>query len=205
MRHSLPALAVALLSLSALILGCSSGEKPKETAAAPAPSGPIGVEDAVTVDVTAKVKAIDHATRMVTLVDAEGDEITFVAGPEIRRLNEIRPGDTVAARYRASLLAELRPPTAQEAERPIARVRTVSRTPEGDTPAGHVSDATRVVTTVEGVDVPNMLVTLRGPMGDRAMVRGRNRENVQRLRPGDTIVLTFSESVAMDLQKVGPR
>jgi hypothetical protein len=205
MRLSRCTVALGLLSLSVSLLGCESSEKPRQAAAPPLQPGQVAVQDTVIGEVTARVQAIDHSTRRVTLVGQQGDEITFTAGPEVQRLNEVRVGDVVAARYRASLLAELRPPTAAELERPIATVRTVARTAPGEAPGGRFGEATRVVTTVEDVDVPNMLVTLRGPLGGQFTVRGRRPDIVQRLQPGDTIVLTYAESVAMALRKVGPR
>ena len=57
------------------------------------------------------------------------------------------------------------------------------------------------MTTVEAVDVPNMLVTLRGPLGDLAVVRGRNPENVKRIKRGDTIVITYARAVAVSVEK----
>ena len=206
MRLSRFAVALGIVSLSVSHLGCSSSNKSKQRAAAPAPAGQVAaVEDSVIGDVTARVRAIDPSTRRVTLEGPQGDQITFIAGPEIQRLNEVRVGDVVEARYRASLLAELRPPTAEELQNPVATVQTVARTAPGERPSGRAGEATRVVTTVENVDVPGMLVTLRGPAGGMFTVRGRRPDVIQRLQPGDTIVLTYAESVAMDLRKVGPR
>ena len=47
-----------------------------------------------------------------------------------------------------------------------------------------------------------MLVTLRGPMDDLAVVKARKPENIKRLKVGDTVVITYSESVAVALEKV---
>ena len=54
-----------------------------------------------------------------------------------------------------------------------------------------------MVTTVEAVDVPSMLVKLRGPMGDTTTVRARKEENIRKLRIGDTIVITYTESASI--------
>jgi len=202
------AILLAATILGALVTGCESTEKAEETttaAAAPATAGPLTVEDSFEVDVTARVKAIDHAYRVVTLQDEAGEEVTFLADDSVTRLHEVKAGDNVRARYRARLVAELRPPTAEEAANPIAVVGVGGRSPQGAAPAGGVAQVVRVVTTVEAVDVPNMRVTLRGPMGDLAVVRGRSAENLQRLRVGDTIVITFTESVAIALEKLASR
>jgi hypothetical protein len=203
---------VAMLPVAAILAvtlpGCASGDKPTDAAAAaptPALQAPLTVEESIEVTVTAKVAAIDHATRVMTLRDDDGHEITFTVDKAVRRLDEVMVGDDVSARYRATLLAELRAPTADEAEQPMMAVAAGGRSPQGAAPAAGVVQAFKIVTTVEAVDVPNMRVTLRGPMGDLTVVRGRKPENVKRLRVGDTIVITITESMAIALEKIAPR
>ena len=166
---------------------------------------PLTVKDSVEVSVTAKVKAIDQASRTMTLQDNIGHEVSFVVDESVKRLNEVKVGDDVRARYKATLVAELRPPTAEEAASPIAVVEVGGRSTQDSAPAAGVIRAVRVVTTVEAVDVPGMRVTLRGPMGALATVYGRSPENIKRLRVGDSIVITYTASVAMALEKVAPR
>jgi hypothetical protein len=190
--------------LAAFLPGCNSDEKASEPAAV-TPAEPLTVRDSIDVSVSARVKAIDYASRVVTLQDGGGHEITFVAGPAVQRLGEVRVGDDVNARYRATLLAELRAPTAEESANPISIVTMGGRAPKESDPAAGAVQAVRVVTTVAAVDQPNMLVTLRGPMGELAVVKGRNPENVKRLKVGDTIVVTYSESVAIALDKIAAR
>ena len=44
------------------------------------------------------VQSIDYQTRDVTLLGPEGKTFKLKAGPEIKRLNEVKQGDTVVAR-----------------------------------------------------------------------------------------------------------
>lgn len=186
--------------------GCQSEPRTAAPAAAEAvPQKPLAVEESIEVTVTATVEMIDHNARIVTLRDADGEQVTMSVDERVQRLHEVRVGDEVRAMYRATLLAELRAPTAEESASPIAVVSLDGRSPLGAAPAAGAVQAVRVVTTVEAVDVPNMRVTLRGPMGDLAVVRGRNPDNLRRLRVGDTIVITYFESIAIALQKVAPR
>lgn len=57
--------------------------------------GMVAVE---TVEVTAMVDAIDYTTREVKLRGPEGKIIKVKAGPEVKRLNEVKRGDMVVAR-----------------------------------------------------------------------------------------------------------
>jgi hypothetical protein len=197
--------ALALFAASLLATGmpgCAPADDAAETNAAPGAEQPLTVTETVEATVTARVKAVDHETRIMTIESEDGDELTFVVDESVQRLHEILPGDNVVAGYRATLVAELRPPTAEELADPVAVVAVTGRTADGDTPAGVRSQTVRIVTTVEAIDIPNMQVTLRGPMGDVAVVKARSEENIRRLSVGDTIVLTMTESVAVALEKV---
>ena len=44
---------------------------------------------------TATIKAIDQATRSITLRAENGDEDTFTVGPEVTRFDQLKVGDTI--------------------------------------------------------------------------------------------------------------
>ena len=54
---------------------------------------PLKMENAVTA--TATIQAIDQNTRSVTLRTESGDEDTFTVGPEVKRFNQLKVGDTI--------------------------------------------------------------------------------------------------------------
>jgi hypothetical protein len=60
-----------------------------------------------TTTITAKVTAIDYTTRVVTLTGPEGNAVTFTAGPDVKRLNEVKQGDTVTFRYTQAFLLDV--------------------------------------------------------------------------------------------------
>ena len=62
------------------------------------------------VEVKAAVVAIDYQTRKVTLKGPEGNVINVTAGPEVRRLNEVKVGDSVVARLTRAVSIEVRKP-----------------------------------------------------------------------------------------------
>lgn len=206
-HRSLTLLSAALLPLAGTACSNDKPKEPAKTEAAPAPQPPppLTVTESIQGTVTAKVKAVDYATRLLTLQDAQGHEETFVVDRAVTRLNEVKPGDEVKSTYKATLVAELRPPTAEESAAPIAMVEVAGRSPQGAAPAAGAAQAMRVVTTVEAVDLPNMRVTLRGPMGDVVVVRAKNPDNVKKLHVGDTIVITYTETVTIALEKIAPR
>ena len=74
-----------------------SAEHETETARAPLGKKP-GFAAIDAVEVTATVQAIDYQTRDVTLLGPEGKTFKLKAGPEVKRLNDVKQGDTVSAR-----------------------------------------------------------------------------------------------------------
>jgi hypothetical protein len=193
------AVAVGAIVLGAWSLGCSSDQKSKEAAS----TKPLTYEESVSGSVTAKVKAIDPEKRVITLADDKGNEETFTVNRSVQRLDEVKPGDRLKLDYKATLTAELRPATEEEKRHPIMAIGASGRADASAAPAAGVGRGVRVVATVSAVDVPNMLVTLRGPLGDLAVVRGRKKENLEKIHVGDTIVITQIDTVAVSLVKAG--
>jgi hypothetical protein len=56
-----------------------------------------------TVEVTAKVEAIDPATRTVTLRGPDGGTRTLKVDERVRRLDEVKAGDEVVVRHTEAL------------------------------------------------------------------------------------------------------
>jgi hypothetical protein len=187
------------LLIAALGLGLQACSNDKDTETAQAQ--PLTRTESVEATMTSTVEYINTRTRVVTLRNEEGHNISFVVDDSVQRLDEVRVGDTVNVRYRATLVAELRPATSAEMTAPIVITSGDTRSPEGTTPAAIRARVTRIVTTVQAVDLNNMTVTLRGPMGDEAVVRGRSLDNLKKLNVGDTIVITTTRSVAVALEK----
>jgi hypothetical protein len=198
-----------------MLAGCkSSNEKavttpaqpaPAPQAKAPEPPATLSAEDSVLVTQTATVQAVDYKKREVTLKSPLGDTTTFVVDNHVQRLDEVKVGDEVTAHYYISLAGELRQPTEEEARHPVAVVAGTAKAPKGTDPAGGVLHAMRVVTTVQGLDLTTRTVRLRGPMGNEVTIRAKSVDNLKKLRLGDTIVVTYTEALAISLDKVAPR
>lgn len=174
-------------------------QEAKETK--PAASKPLSGERTILVTVTAKVMAIDQAKREVTLKGPLGNVVTFVVDQRVKRLNEVRVGDEVTADYYVSLAGELRAPTEDEKKNPLTILAGAARAPQGTAPAGGALRAFKVVATVVGLDLPTQSVTLEGPLGNSGTIRAENVEKLKQLRLGDTIVVTYTEALAVSLVK----
>jgi hypothetical protein len=164
-------------------------------------TAPLSAERSLLVTVTANVEAVDQAKREVTLKGPLGNVVTFVVDKRVKRLHEVKVGDEVTADYYVSLAGELRPPTEEEKNNPLTILEGGARAPKGTSPAGGVLRAFKVVATVVGLDLPTQSVTLQGPLGNTGTIRAEHVEKLKQLRLGDTVVVTYTEALAISLQK----
>jgi hypothetical protein len=205
---------ICVVALTALLGGCTSETKTAEAppaaskAAAELPSragpdmAPLTAEDSVLVSVTATVQAINLPKRELTLKGPLGNVNSFTVDKQVKRLDEVKVGDEVTVDYFVSVAGELRAPTEEERRNPISIVEGMARGPKGSDPAGGGVRTVRVVAEVIGLDMPSQTVTLKGPKGDWATVRAKKPENFKKLRLGDTIVVTYTEALAISVEKV---
>ena len=161
----------------------------------------MSVEDEVLVSATATVQAVDLEKRELTLKGPLGNVETLTVDKAVKRLNEIKVGDEVTAKYYVSVAAELREPTAAEKKNPLVVTEGVAKAPKGTAPAAGGLRIIRVIATVEGLARPTRMVTLKGPRGNYMDVRARDVKRLEKLHLGDTIVVTFTEALAISVEK----
>lgn len=161
----------------------------------------MAVEDEVLVSVTARVQAVDVDKRELTLKGPLGNVETLRVDPAVKRLNEVKVGDDVTAKYYVSIAGELREPTAEEKRNPLMIVEGAAKAPKSASPAAGELRVIRAVATVEGLARPTRMVTLKGPRGNYMDVRARDVKRLEKLHLGDTIVVTFTEALAVSLEK----
>ena len=158
-------------------------------------------EEAVLATFTAPVEDIDYKNREVTLKDQMGNEVTFEVDESVKRFNEIKVGDFVRADYYVSVAAELRKPTKAEKENPITVLSATGKAPPGTEPAAGGLRRFKVVTTVEGIDRPSETITIKGPRGHYLTARVADPSRLTKVRIGDNIVVTYTEALAISLEK----
>lgn len=187
------------LLLAGLCLGLFStanAQEPKVTKPLPA------LGERVTVNLVAKVEALNLETRELRLKGPTGSVVTLTVDPRVQRLAEVKVGDDLKVAYYVELAAELRPATEAEKKDPLTTHEEVLRLPDGKTPAGGGIKIIKAVVTVEGVDRAAQTVALKGPRGNWANVRVKDPAMFDSLRTGDTVIVTYTEATAVELQKV---
>lgn len=148
--------------------------------------------------VSAKVKSVDQKTRMVTLVDEGGGDVTFKAGEEVRNLAQLKAGDTVTATVDQSLFLWVLAP--DEAAPQTATGADVYRAAPGEKPGGVVTADVSGVATVESVAKDKKTVTLKGPKGNLLTLDVRDPANLEGVGVGTRIGFAYSEALAVDVK-----
>ena len=193
-------LSYSILCAALLTASQQVGLRAQDTAANT--NAPMGRMVAQLVTVTAQVEAINPATREVTLKGPSGDEVTFTAGPQVKRLDEVQVGDFIRADYYISIAAEVRKPTAAEKQHPLVILDAAGKAPADLPPAAGVVRKFKVVTTIEALDRRTETVTVKGPLGHYFTARVADPERLTKVHIGQTIVIVYTEAIAISLEKV---
>lgn len=162
------------------------------------PSGKIAGEDAALMQLSAKVEKVDKASRKVTLKDSEGHSSEVLVGPEVTNFNQIDPGDTVAVDYYVSVAFEVREPTQEEVQLANSAIELTAKAAKGEKPSAGIAKGSIHIATVDSIDKENQIVTLRGLSTPDSLtpVKAKYAENLSRVKVGDKIVVTITESFA---------
>lgn len=148
--------------------------------------------------VTAEVTAINHETRAVELLRADGEEIKFTASEEARNLDQVAVGDIVVAQYLETMSVRV---MENEGHEPgAAGVTTLERTAKGEMPGMAAVDTEIVTATVEAIDIEANTFKLKFVDGEVEEFTARNPENLKRADVGDLVVMTFSHAIAVSVE-----
>ena len=150
----------------------------------------------------AEVVGINLAKRELTLKGPQGNVETLTADNTVKRLDEVKVGDFVRADYLVSVAAEVRPPTPEEKKHPLVVLDAAGRATPDTAPAGGVARRFKVVTTVEALDRRTQTVTVKGPLGNYVTARVADPARLTKVHIGETIVIVYTEALALSLQKV---
>jgi hypothetical protein len=198
--------ATLAVPLAALLL--ATGASAQAPAAAPASAPPVEMkatgtpgkaEATATVHVTATVQAVDVAGRTVTLRNEAGEVHTFKVGPEVKRLDEIAPGDTISIDYEQGLALELQPAGSENV--PPTAIATGARAGKDQAPGATAAAGVRATVTVTAIDLSRRLVSFQGPGGNTYQVKAGPKIQLEKLKVGDKLLATYVEAVAIQLEK----
>lgn len=166
--------------------------------AKPAPVEELNVKRSNVTSMTATVEKIDLKKRMVTVRGSEGDVRKVHVGKEVVNLPQVRVGDKVAVDYYESFAVRMAKPGEVRDE-----VRgMVGRAKPGEKPEYVEESETTVTATILDLDKAREAVTLKGSDGDVVVVQVADPANLDKVKVGDTIVITYTEALAIAVRTV---
>jgi hypothetical protein len=186
MKKTLSRAALALVPT--LLIGCSSGG-PKS-----------GVQTKLEQDSVVTVTALDVPNRLVTVRDASGDTTTFYVDESNKAFPQAQVGDQVRVRFTESVAYKLVAPGSA----PGMKVEETTSRPQDGRAAGQSRSQVTATVRIESVQQRGSVVTFTGPRGRRTVQISDPalKEYAAKLRPGDNVEVTYSEAVAVSLERI---
>jgi Cu/Ag efflux protein CusF len=157
---------------------------------------PSGIKERA-VTTTAIVQAIDPAKRVVTLKGPQGNLLDLKAGEEVKNLPQVKVGDLVKVRYYESLAYQVTKPGQAGGNEATAASATAK---PGEKPAGIAASQVTVTATIEAIDLKKKRVTLKGQEGRIMDVKVQNPKNLENIKVGDQVVMTYTEALAISVE-----
>lgn len=147
---------------------------------------------------TATVVGVDLKTRVVTLQGAEGNIFDLKVGKEARNLPQVKAGDTVTIKYYQAVAFEIvKPGSAPEGTSTRA---VMERAPAGAKPYGAAGGKVTMTATITAIDKKGQTVSLKGPKGKTVTVKAENPKNLEKIKVGDEVLITYTEAVALSVE-----
>lgn len=165
-----------------------------------APSAPHshGISEATILIIHGKVASVDRVKRLVTLVGLEGNQVTFRVAKSAS-LASVKAGDPFVAHFFESVHVRRKRPGELLPAVSIKKGITIATL--GQTPGSVVHTKRKVVLTVAAIDPKDGTVTVKDPDGTEETVKVDNSKYLGHVKPGDDLVVTVRQAVAISLGK----
>lgn len=150
------------------------------------------------IEMSARVTAIDQASRTATLLRPDGTSVTVKAGPGVVNFDQIGEGDLVNLTVIEEIAVYPEDTNVPEAEQSTT---VLARAPIGAAPGGLIADTRQTVATVSAIDQENRTATLRFKNGSEQTFVVRSDINLAQHEVGERIVFEITEVVAIDVSK----
>lgn len=148
----------------------------------------------------ATVVAIDLNARDLTLRGSKGELFNITAPATADRLNEIEVGDTVYIEKLTYIAADFRAPTPEELANPVNVQKDAVKSNGDKTIYGASGRILELLVTIEIINRPDMLVTIKDPQGKFISLPVKDPALISQLHVGQLFFLTYGEGVALSLE-----
>ena len=146
---------------------------------------------------TGTVEAIDASSRTVTLKKPDGTFVTIVAGPDIKRFEEIKVGDKVNARYYENVVVRVKRP----GEADVVSGDKATTGSEQVLPGGTKAKQVTITATIAAIDMNTPSVTFTGPNGWKYTSKVQDTAALAKVKVGDKVDIVWTEAMLVSLER----
>ncbi len=147
---------------------------------------------------TATVEAIDAASRTVTLRKPDGTVVTTVAGPEIKRFEEVKTGDKITARYYENMVIRVQRPGEPEVDSKVKGTTGSDQVLPGGTKARQ-----RIMpATITAIDMDKPSITFTGGEKNwKYTSTVQDKSALAAVKVGDKVEIVWTEALLVSLER----
>lgn len=166
-------------------------------AQAPEMAKPVVIDAAVTENsyqlYEGKVTKVDKKTRTIFFKNSEG-ESKFVAGSEIKNIDQIKKGDLLNVTYELGVAIELIK-TKSDGIRSKVETETETTAKPGEKPSRTITNTTTIIADIVAVDRVKNMVSVKGPSGAITVVKVKNPALMADVNVGEQVKVVYSDAM----------
>ena len=186
---------LALLMALAAVAGGECTAAAQSTAAKATPR----VVVAETTSIEARLEAVDVKTRRMMVTGPHGKTLTLKVGPDVKDLDQVKPGDQLVVRYFEPLVLFVRKGNELRVAAEGAAVQVV---PKSKRPVAVPVDTVEFKGTVEAIEYAKRRLTLKGPEGKTRTIKvDPSVQHLNEVKVGDQIVVRYTEAIVFAMRK----
>jgi len=147
--------------------------------------------------VTATVLSVNQKTREVTVKMENGNVHSFIAGDEVKNLPQVKKGDIITAVYTEAIAYEVK----KHGATGMKTTTAATSAKPGSKPAAVMAQQTTVTVRITAIDTQAPTVTFMGPKGNTETIKVRDPKNLNGVKVGDMVDITYTESLAVKVDE----
>ena len=160
--------------------------------------GVAGLSVVETIDMSAKVIAIDTENRKLKLLRTDGKEITISVGKEAVNFDQIKVDDMVSATVAKELIVSVNKQNVSTEEGAAGMIATA---PKGEKPSAIIAETVVVTAKVIEIDQDKHTATIQFKDGETKTIAVRDDIDLSKHKIGEQVVFQITEMIAIKVEK----
>ncbi|KAF0814351.1 hypothetical protein IGB42_01252 [Andreprevotia sp. IGB-42] len=179
--------------ISALLAAMLAAAPAIAADAAKAPDEVIAVADGA--KISAKIESIDPATRVVTLVQPNGEILEAQIDKKVKNFDQLKVGDVVSVKVNQAVAVALL--KGQAGIRKSVEGEGTTKAGAGESPSTTKVQTETITADVLGVDKQKGLLKVKGPKNRIVTTKVKNKALLKDVEVGDQIQVSYRRAVAV--------